>query len=41
MVDARLPDGSRVNATIPPLSLSGPLLTIRKFSARSVSTWPR
>ncbi len=29
MVDARLPDGSRVNATIPPLSLSGPLLTIR------------
>jgi pilus assembly protein CpaF len=32
MVDARLPDGSRVNAIIPPLSLSGPLLTIRKFS---------
>ncbi len=32
MVDARLPDGSRVNAVIPPLSLSGPLLTIRKFS---------
>ena len=31
MVDARLPDGSRVNATIPPLSLTGPLLTIRKF----------
>jgi pilus assembly protein CpaF len=31
MVDARLPDGSRVNAIIPPLSLSGPLLTIRKF----------
>ncbi|MBD0328514.1 MAG: CpaF family protein [Thermoleophilia bacterium] len=31
MVDARLPDGSRVNAVIPPLSLSGPLLTIRKF----------
>jgi pilus assembly protein CpaF len=32
MVDARLPSGYRVNATIPPLSLDGPLLTIRKFS---------
>ncbi|PGS51936.1 CpaF family protein [Bacillus sp. AFS041924] len=32
MVDARLPDGSRVNAIIPPLSLKGPCLTIRKFS---------
>jgi pilus assembly protein CpaF len=32
MVDARLPDGSRVNAIIPPLSLQGPTLTIRKFS---------
>ncbi|HSD78542.1 MAG TPA: CpaF family protein [Solirubrobacteraceae bacterium] len=32
MLDARLPDGSRVNAVLPPLSLSGPLLTIRKFS---------
>jgi pilus assembly protein CpaF len=32
MVDARLPDGSRVNAIIPPLSLRGPSLTIRKFS---------
>jgi len=32
MVDARLPSGYRVNATIPPLSLSGPLLTIRKFA---------
>jgi pilus assembly protein CpaF len=31
MVDARLPDGSRVNAIIPPLSLTGPLVTIRKF----------
>jgi pilus assembly protein CpaF len=34
MVDARLPDGSRVNAIIPPLSLSGPLVTIRKFSRK-------
>jgi pilus assembly protein CpaF len=32
MVDARLPDGSRVNAIIPPLALDGPTLTIRKFS---------
>lgn len=32
MVDARLPDGSRVNAVIPPLSLIGPCITIRKFS---------
>ena len=32
MVDARLPDGSRLNAVIPPLSLKGPVLTIRKFS---------
>lgn len=32
MVDARLPDGSRVNAIIPPLSLIGPVLTIRKFA---------
>ncbi len=31
MVDARLPDGSRVNAIIPPLSLIGPVLTVRKF----------
>jgi pilus assembly protein CpaF len=37
MVDARLPDGSRVNAIIAPLSLSGPLLTIRKFSRRRLS----
>ncbi len=32
-VDARLPDGSRVNAIIPPLALDGPVLTIRKFAA--------
>ena len=32
LVDARLPDGSRVNAVINPLSLSGPVLTIRKFA---------
>jgi pilus assembly protein CpaF len=33
MVDARLPDGSRVNAIIPPLAVHGPVLTIRKFAA--------
>ena len=33
MVDARLPDGSRVNAVIPPIALDGSMLTIRKFSA--------
>jgi pilus assembly protein CpaF len=32
MVDARLPDGSRVNAIIPPLALNGPTVTIRKFA---------
>jgi len=37
MVDARLPDGSRVNAIIPPLALQGPVLTIRKFSAEALS----
>ena len=36
MVDARLPDGSRVNAIIPPLSLHGPALTIRKFAQDAV-----
>ena len=34
MVDARLRDGSRLNAIIPPLSLTGPIVTIRKFSKR-------
>jgi pilus assembly protein CpaF len=34
MVDARLPDGSRVNAIIPPLSLCGPVLSIRRFGVR-------
>jgi pilus assembly protein CpaF len=34
MVDARLPDGSRVNAIIPPLALRGPALTIRRFNRR-------
>ncbi len=33
MVDARLPDGSRVNAIVPPLAVDGPSLTIRKFAA--------
>ncbi|MGH3385309.1 MAG: CpaF family protein [Nocardioidaceae bacterium] len=33
MVDARLPDGSRVNAVVPPLALDGSMLTIRKFAA--------
>lgn len=34
MVDSRLPDGSRVNAIIPPLSLEGPVLSIRRFGVR-------
>lgn len=40
MVDARLPDGSRVNAIIPPLSISGPCVTIRKFSKKPL-TFPK
>ncbi len=48
-VDARLADGSRVNAIIPPLSLSGPTITIRKFAQKKLSvedfirfgTWTR
>jgi pilus assembly protein CpaF len=35
MVDARLPDGSRVNAILPPLAVDGPMLTIRKFSKQA------
>ncbi len=37
MVDARLPDGSRVNAIVPPLSLDGPVLSIRRFAHRLTS----
>jgi len=37
MVDARLPDGSRVNAIIPPLALDGPMLSIRRFSVQRPS----
>jgi len=37
MVDARLPDGSRVNAIIPPLAVDGPTLTIRKFSKQALT----
>ena len=36
MVDARLPDGSRVNAVVPPLAVDGPCLTIRRFSPRRI-----
>ena len=38
MVDARLPDGSRINAIIPPLAVDGPMLTIRKFSKTAFGT---
>lgn len=38
MVDARLQDGSRVNVVIPPLSLVGPVITIRKFSKKPITT---
>jgi len=37
MVDARLPDGSRVNAIIPPLALDGPLLSIRRFGRSALT----
>jgi pilus assembly protein CpaF len=36
VVDARLPDGSRVNAVVPPLAVDGPCLTIRRFGARTI-----
>ena len=36
MVDARLPDGSRVNAVVPPLAVDGPCLTISRFGARPI-----
>jgi len=36
LVDARLPDGSRVNAVVPPLAVDGPCLTIRRFGTRPV-----
>src|ERR1700716_2105269 len=38
MVDARLPDGSRVNAIIPPLAVDGPILSIRRFSTNPLTT---
>jgi pilus assembly protein CpaF len=38
LVDARLPDGSRVNVVIPPLSVRGPTITIRKFARRRLET---
>jgi pilus assembly protein CpaF len=37
MVDARLPDGSRLHAVLPPLAVDGPCVTIRRFGARSLS----
>jgi pilus assembly protein CpaF len=37
LVDARLPDGSRVNAIIPPLAIKGPCLTVRKFPAQRLT----
>ena len=37
MVDARLPDGSRLHAVIPPLAIDGPCVTIRRFGARAVA----
>jgi pilus assembly protein CpaF len=37
LVDARLPDGSRVNAIVPPLAIDGPYLTIRRFSVKPIA----
>ena len=37
MVDARLPDGSRVNVIVPPLAIDGPCLTIRRFGAKNIA----
>ena len=37
LVDARLPDGSRVNAVVPPVAIDGPCLTIRRFGARTLT----
>ncbi len=37
LVDARLPDGSRVNAIVPPCALNGPTITIRKFPAKRLT----
>ncbi len=37
LVDARLPDGSRVNAVLPPLAIDGPLLTVRRFGSRRLT----
>ena len=36
LIDARLPDGSRVNAVVPPLAVDGPCLTVRRFGARAL-----
>ena len=38
MVDARLPDGSRVNAIIPPLALDGPCVSIRRFAVNPLTS---
>ena len=37
LVDARLPDGSRVNVVLPPLAIDGPCITVRRFGARAVT----